>query len=65
MNKSSLIVRKAILVLRLIAIPILVMALMGMGKCDANEFLILITAILADIVFYIVYKLFITKKTLP
>jgi len=64
MAKGNSIARKTILILLLIVIPILVMSLMGMGEYDANEFLILTIAILADVVFYILCKIFILQKTL-
>lgn len=49
------------LIVALIIVPLVVMALMGFDKYDANELQIIGAAIVADVVVYFAYKLLLPK----
>jgi len=49
-------VRFPVLIAMLLIVPLLIMWLMGFGKFNANEYVIISVAVLADVVVFIVYK---------
>ena len=61
MDKKNPATHKIILIVLLLVIPFAVMALMGFGNYDADEFRIISTAVLADVVVFIAYKLLLPR----
>lgn len=50
-----------LLIILLTTTPVLIMWLMGFDKYNANEFMIISTAILVDLLVYIAYKILLPK----
>ncbi len=61
MVKKKGLFQNIILIVFLLVVPIAVMAIMGFDHYDANEFLIISVAVLADILVYITFKLIIPR----
>ncbi len=61
MSKNNRLAFTILLILLLVVVPIGIMAIMGIDHWDANEGLIFIAAIAADIAIYLAYRLFMRR----